>query len=176
MNGGAVRTGPMPTPLAAAFAWGLALSLTACAPSARQTREARTAPPSRDTAAADAGPSATAAAWVPTDAKVRIRLHNLSDSLLTDLRVFFPGDSERIAFLRPRAYTDYFSLDSAYRYASIQAKSGGKDYFCQPADFTGETPLAPGRYTYELSPVRNRDPDAKVGFFLLELLEDKGHP
>lgn len=126
-------------------------------------------PPAKDPIAAPA--------WVRTDSKVRIRLHNLSDSLpLTDVRVKFPSDSARIEFIGPGSYSPYFAVDSAYRYAFIQAVSGGRNWFCQPVDFTGETLLAPGRYTYDLSQVRNRDPDAAMGFFLVELIEDKGHP
>jgi hypothetical protein len=109
--------------------------------------------------------------------KALIRLHNLSDSLpLTQVLVQFPADSAHIGFIAPRAYSDYFAVDSAYRYAFIRARSGGRTYYCQPADYTGESLLAPGRYTYELSQVRNRNPQDTVGFFVLELLEDKGHP
>jgi hypothetical protein len=112
----------------------------------------------------------------PVEKRARIRLHNRSDSSLAEVSVHFPEDSVRIAFIRPGGYSPYFPADGAYRYAFIRAKSGGKEYFCQPMDFTGETPLAPGRYTYDLTQVRNGDPEAKVGFFLLELVDDGGHP
>jgi hypothetical protein len=113
----------------------------------------------------------------PSGGKALIRLHNLSDSLpLTQVLIQFPADSAHVGFIAPRAYSDYFAVDSAYRYAFIRARSGGKTYYCQPADFTGESLLAPGRYTYELSQVRSRNPQDTIGFFVLELLEDKGHP
>jgi hypothetical protein len=151
--------------------------LAACSHSAPKIEQVREPETAADTASSLIGSETSPPAWTQTDAKVRIRLHNLSDSLpLTEVLVAFPGDSAQIGFIAPRGYSGYFAVDTAYRYAFIKAKSGGKEYFCQPADFTGETTLAPGRYTYELTQVRNRDKDAAVGFFLLELIEEDGHP
>jgi hypothetical protein len=125
-----------------------------------------------------AGSSGEAAeAWIPTDSKIRIRLQNLSDSLtFTNVLVVFPGDSARIASIGPKAYSEYFAVDSAYRYAFVEAKAGKKTYFCQPMDFVGETLLEPGRYTYALTPVANQDLTLKAGFLRLDLLKDKAHP
>jgi hypothetical protein len=125
-----------------------------------------------------AGSSGEAAeSWVPADSKIRIRLQNLSDSLtLANVLVVFPRDSARIASIGPKAYSEYFAVDSAYRYAFVEAKAGKKTYFCQPMDYVGETLLEPGRYTYALTPVANQDPTLKAGFLRLELLKDKGHP
>ena len=114
------------------------------------------------------------AARVPQDGKVHIRLLNNSDSALEQVTVAFPTDSAQAAFIRPGGYSPYFPAQGAYRYAFVRAVCGGKVYFCQPIDFAGETPLAPGRYTYALSRVKNRDPESQVGFLLLELIEDGG--
>ncbi|MDB5047730.1 MAG: hypothetical protein JWO30_801 [Fibrobacteres bacterium] len=161
----------------------LGFALAGCSHSAPEVRQSRepdteaTTVTSVDPSSAGNGPESSQPAWTQTDTKVRLRLHNLSDSLaLTDVLVVVPGDSAHIGFIGPRAYSEYFAVDTAYRYAFIKAKSGGKEYFCQPADYTGETTLTPGRYTYELTQVRPRDKDAVLGFFLVELLEDKGHP
>ncbi len=160
-------------------ALALSLALLACGPSNLE-RKAFLPPPAAAPAAAagdSSAPSPSAQNHAPMDTKVFLRLHNRSDSLaLEEVTVRLPHDSAHFAFIRPGGYSTYFAVDSAYRYAFIQAKSGGKEYFCQPIDFTGETPLAPGRYTYDLTPVKNRDPEAKVGFFLLELIDENGHP
>ena len=75
------------------------------------------------------------------NAPVRIRLLNRSDSLaLEDVPVRFPHDSAHIAVLFPGRYSAFFSVDTAYRFAPIHAKAGGKEYLCQPVDLTGEAP------------------------------------
>ncbi|HKP94570.1 MAG TPA: hypothetical protein VJ385_02320 [Fibrobacteria bacterium] len=125
-----------------------------------------------DTSAAQERASGARPARMETDDKVRIRLHNLSGSPLTDVRVRFPSDSARFEFIGAGGYSAYMVVDSAYRYAFIKATSGGKDWFCQPVDYVGEPILAPGRYTYALSQVKARNPEAKMGFFVLELIAE----
>jgi hypothetical protein len=150
------------------------LFLAACSHSAREAKALEAISPQVDP---PAGNPQAAMERARTGSKALIRLHNLSDSLpLTEVLVRFPADSARIAFIAPRAYSDYFAVDSAYRYAFIRARSGGRTYLCQPMDYTGESLLEPGRYTYELSQVRTRNTQDTLGFFLLELLHDKGHP
>ncbi|MDQ3002267.1 MAG: hypothetical protein M3Y08_13525 [Fibrobacterota bacterium] len=125
-----------------------------------------------------AGSSGEAAeAWTPTDSKIHIRLQNLSDSLtFTHVLIMFPGDSARIPSIGPKGYSEYLAVDSAYRYAFVEAKAGKQTYFCQPMDYVGEALLEPGRYTYALTPVANQDLTFKTGFLRLELLKDKEQP
>lgn len=112
------------------------------------------------------------------DAKVRIRLHNLDSIALTDVHVHWPVDSARFDSLPSQAYTDYIAVDSAYRYAYVKAKAGKRVWICLPMDFVGETPLAPGRYTYDISPaaVADMKDEKSMGFLRMELSVDKEHP
>jgi hypothetical protein len=120
---------------------------------------------------------AAAAVWKRTEAKVRIRLHNLDSLLLKDVLVGFPSDSARFPLLPGKGYTDYVAVDSAYRYAYIRSTSqDGLTWVCQPTDYVSERLLAPGRYTYEIARVGLVDSSLGRGFLRLQLVEDKEHP
>jgi hypothetical protein len=111
-------------------------------------------------------------------AKVRIRLHNLDSVALTDVQVRWPADSAHFDSIGAKAHTAYVAVDTAYGYAYIEAKAGKRTWICQPTDFVGETPLAPGHYTYEISPaaVLDEKNGTSLGFLRLDLLVDKEHP
>ncbi len=121
------------------------------------------------------GGASTQGGWTRTDAKVRIRLHNLDSIALTDVHVQWPVDSAHFDAIPAKAYTDYVAVGSAYRYAYIKAHAGKRVWICQPMDFVGETTLAPGRYTYEISPAAVME-EKSMGFLRIELLTDKEHP
>ncbi|MDB5106611.1 MAG: hypothetical protein JWP91_4300 [Fibrobacteres bacterium] len=160
--------------LVAGLAIGAALIVTACSGAGKSGKSA--SPGDNGGSAAAAG--AAGSSWKRTDAKVRIRLHNLDSLSLKGLFIRFPADSARFPVLAGRSYTDYIAVDSAYRYAYIHAVAGdGRAWICQPTDFVGESPLVPGRYTFELSRARLLDSTGKApGFLRLELLQDKEHP
>jgi hypothetical protein len=130
--------------------------------------------------AGNSGNGGNAANSVPGDAgaKVRIRLRNLDSVALTDVRVRWPADSAHFDSIGAKAHTAYVAVDTAYGYAYIKAKAGKRAWICQPTDFVGETPLAPGYYTYAISPaaVLDEKDEASMGFLRLDLLVDKEHP
>jgi hypothetical protein len=47
--------------------------------------------------------------------------------------------------------TCYISFDSLYRYAYIELSIEGNPFVVQPIDFIGESPVAPGYYSYKIT-------------------------
>ncbi|MDQ7991928.1 MAG: hypothetical protein AAGC63_02960, partial [Propionicimonas sp.] len=85
-------------------------------------------------------------------ASVQIRVGNAGPSGLDAVEVTFP-DNQVVDYGAVAAgeASDYHLVGLAYRYSLIVATADGEERRWQPIDFVGETPLAPGRYTYELS-------------------------
>jgi hypothetical protein len=152
-----------------------ALSISGCGCSGRKADTGGNTVPKGSGGVMDTASIPETGSWTRTDTKVRIRLHNLDSIALTDVHVRWPVDSARFDSLGAKAYTEYIAVDTAYSYAYIKAKAGKRVWICQPMDFVGETPLAPGRYTYEISPAAVLD-EKSMGFLRLELLVDKEHP
>jgi hypothetical protein len=150
-------------------------SLTGCGPGAKARADGSAA--SGGKPGMDNKDSAPQGAWTRSDAKIRIRLHNLDTLPLENVFVQWPVDSARFPSLPARGYTDYVAVDKAYRYAYIKAQSGARTWICQPMDFVGETLLEPGRYTYEIARAAIMDSAGNgPGFLSLEMLTDKEHP
>lgn len=88
----------------------------------------------------------------PSGEAVQVRVRNASGQDLTQIRVGFP-DGTRSGFgqLAPGAASDYVDTTGpVYGYAYVEAWVDGRKLVVQPIDYVGETPLAPGRYTYVL--------------------------
>lgn len=80
--------------------------------------------------------------------KVNLRIKNTSD--LTYQEVTVVSDANVYSDISSGSYSGYVEFDQLYSYAYIKILSEGETYVLQPIDFVGETPLAPGFYTYEL--------------------------
>jgi hypothetical protein len=83
---------------------------------------------------------------------VQVRIRNAGQVGLTGVTVTFP-DNQRIGFgdLPAGAASRYAAVALAYRYALVVATADGTEHRWQPIDFMGETPLAPGHYSYAIS-------------------------
>jgi hypothetical protein len=163
---------------APAMLLAMALSLSGCGNPGRKAGEDGSAVAGDKRVATDSAATPEPGALARVDGKVRIRLHNLDSIALTDIFVQWPADSARFDSLPAKAYTGYIAVDTAYRYAYIKAKAGKRVRICQPKDFVGESLLAPGRYTYAISPagVLDEKDEKSLGFMSLELRIDKEHP
>lgn len=47
--------------------------------------------------------------------------------------------------------TDYHTFPKAYRYSWFRLAMNSKTYYLKPYDYTGETPLVHGHYTYKIT-------------------------
>jgi hypothetical protein len=63
-------------------------------------------------------------------------------------------------------YSAYHSFNKIYRYSWIRVVMSGNTLYQTPYDYTGETPLTAGRYTYKISF------SAPTGQLVQELLKD----
>lgn len=83
----------------------------------------------------------------------------------------FPGGSASYGPLAPSEASEYVAA-GAYSYAAVAVvTTDGDEFRYQPTDFTGETPLPPGRYTYVLSVAQ--DGQASDHFLNLRLEADQ---
>lgn len=55
------------------------------------------------------------------------------------------------------AKTDYKVFSKLYRYSWVRVTMSNKTYYLKPYDYTGETPLESGRYTYKLTYTSTND-------------------
>lgn len=81
---------------------------------------------------------------------VRIRVKNTSSYQFESVHVDTSGGSNDYGSLNAGKKTDYASYTQAYNYAYIKVKIDGRELVLQPTDYVGETPLEPGKYTYEV--------------------------
>lgn len=79
---------------------------------------------------------------------VLIRIVNNSPFAFDEVEVNFSSQQETYGALAVGAQTQYRPVVQAYRYAYVRVRSGAKTVVQQPIDYVGETPLAPGRYSY----------------------------
>lgn len=77
-----------------------------------------------------------------------IRIKNSSSIVFDEVQV---GQQETPYLnIAPDEYSEYLPYEVAYRYAYISVNAGAETYVLQPIDYTGETELPTGLYTYEL--------------------------
>lgn len=62
----------------------------------------------------------------------------------------------------------YKTFTIAYKYAYVQLEIDGKEYTIQPTDYTGETPLNSGKYTYEIDANKSLEKTDKLSLKLIE--------
>jgi hypothetical protein len=80
-----------------------------------------------------------------------IRLRNATGLDIDAVTVAFPAGSVEYGSISQGSSSTYQAVDSAYRYAYIDARSGDRHMVLQPIDFVGEELLEPGRYTWVLT-------------------------
>lgn len=97
---------------------------------------------------------------------VEVRIANRSDRDFDSVDVTFTSKKVSYGPVAKGATSEYQTVqEEAYRYALVVVTVGGETFRFQPIDFVGETPLAPGRYTYAL----NIDPND--GMVTIDLVE-----
>jgi hypothetical protein len=98
---------------------------------------------------------------------VEIRMANRSDRDFDQVDATFTSKKVSYGPVAKGATSEYRTIqEDAYRYALVVVTAGGETFRFQPIDFVGETPLAPGRYTYAL----NIDPNDRQ--LTIDLIED----
>ena len=103
----------------------------------------------------------------PAAGGVEIRVANRSDRNFDQVDVTFGSKKVSYGPVAQGATSEYKEAkEEAYRYALVVVTAGGEEFRFQPIDFVGETPLAPGRYTYAL----NIDPNDRQ--VTIDLIED----
>jgi hypothetical protein len=102
-------------------------------------------------------------ACVTESGPTEVRIRNVSGFDYDGLRV---GD-ETYGRLPAGAETRYRGFGTAYRYNYVRLEIEGDEMILQPVDYVGETPLGPGRFTYEVRVV-----DRAAGQLEIEVVED----
>ncbi len=82
---------------------------------------------------------------------VLIRIENNSSYRFKDIFVRGIIGENNYGNLSAGRTSDYKAFTEIYRYAYIKLSINGREYILQPIDFVGETPLADGKYTYQIS-------------------------
>ncbi len=98
-----------------------------------------------------------------TGGPVEINIQNNSTVDFGRVVVSFPGQTEDYGAVGSGGESAYRTVEKAYRYAYVEASAGQDQFVLQPIDYTGETLLEPGRYSYAL--------DLVNGELTLELVE-----
>ncbi len=92
-----------------------------------------------------------------------IRIRNVSGFDYDGLQV----GEETYGRLPAGAETRYREFGIAYRYNYVRLEVEGDEMILQPTDYVGETPLGPGRFTYEVRVV-----DRAAGQLDIQAVED----
>jgi hypothetical protein len=83
-----------------------------------------------------------------------VRIHNTTGADLETVLLYPPASPrEPIDFgsIASGGYSDYRDVDTAYRFAHVEASGPIGSYVLRPYDYVGEEPLPEGRWTYRLS-------------------------
>ena len=89
--------------------------------------------------------------------EVQIRIFNSTSLVFYDCTVDPGGSAHNYGQVNSAANSDYHTFPMAYRYASIKLTMNNKIYNLQPYDYTGETALISGKYTYQIGYVTATD-------------------
>lgn len=100
------------------------------------------------------------------DGKVNMRIKNVSNYDFKDVQVEH-AEVHEYGDVNKGDYSAYSSYDELYSYAYVHLKINGEIYQAIPIDFVGETPLEPGKYTYELD-----IPDIDNHYVSIKLVEE----
>jgi hypothetical protein len=86
-----------------------------------------------------------------SEGDVEIRIWNGSNYEFDQVFVNTNGGQNDYGKLVPGNRSEYKKFKTAYRYAFVSFKIGGKAYSIQPIDYVGEALLLKGKYTYKIS-------------------------
>lgn len=84
------------------------------------------------------------------DSGVFIRVRNNSDLTFQQVTAITGNREGFFGEIAPRQNSDYLEFEHAFRYASVFLRIDGKPLQLIPNDYTGETPLRAGYYTYRV--------------------------
>jgi len=106
----------------------------------------------------------------PNDDEITlIRVKNLSSFDFVDVIVNTSGGENNYGNILAETISGYKSFDFAYSYAFIELKINNDTYTVQPIDYVGETPIKPGKYTYQIDVLPNGDQYSRL---ILTLVKD----
>ena len=110
----------------------------------------------------------------PVADAVSLRLTNNTGRAIEGVQVSAPDVTLRFGPLAAGASSEYqLPAGAVYRYAALEVRyADGTTQSLQPADYVGELPLSPGRYTYVLSTVQG--PQTAGGSSLVLGFEESG--
>lgn len=83
--------------------------------------------------------------------ELNIRLSNVSEYNFQNIIVNTTTGNTDFENISSQEMTSYKTFETAYRYAFVELEIDGETYTLQPIDYTGETPLENGNYTYEIN-------------------------
>lgn len=95
---------------------------------------------------------------------VFIRVRNNSDLTFQQVTVSTGNREGFFGEIDPRQNSDYVKFEHAFRYASVFLRIEGKPLQLIPNDYTGETPLRDGYYTYRIGLSSANLSDASLTF------------
>ncbi len=97
-----------------------------------------------------------------------IRVKNISQFEFNNVLVNTNGGEQNFGSIDVNQYSDYKSFNFAYRYAFIELTIDGSTFTIQPIDYFGETTLANGKYTYEVSANESMNQYSRLTIALIE--------
>lgn len=98
---------------------------------------------------------------------VFIRVRNNSDLTFDQVTVITGNREGFFGKVEPRQNSDYTEFEYAFKYASVFLRIDGKPLQLIPNDYTGETPLRDGFYTYRIGLTSANLSDASLTFELV---------
>lgn len=101
-------------------------------------------------------------------AQVQIRIKNSSSFRYLDIMINTGGGENNYGDIELHRFSEYKSFDYAYRYAYIQLKIEEETFILQPIDYVGETKLAAGKYTYDISATESGNQYDRLSLTLIE--------
>lgn len=100
--------------------------------------------------------------------QVVIRLSNSSNFDFQNIVVNTSTGDVNYENIASGQVSGYKSFEKAYRYAFIELKIDGTIYTLQPIDYSGETPLENGYYTYQIDANNSQEQFEKLNLTLIK--------
>jgi len=90
-------------------------------------------------------------------APVKIRIKNHTEYDMQNVLANFGGEEIEYGNIPKGAYSKYFTVKRAYRYAYVEWEAKNKKRKVQPKDYVGEKELESGNYTYIVLPFEGEE-------------------
>jgi len=100
--------------------------------------------------------------------QVNIRLSNISAFDFKNIIVSTSTGEVNFENINSNQKSDYKTFEIAYRYAFVELEIDGQTFTLQPIDYTGETPLERGSYTYEINANDSQEQFEKLSLTFIE--------